>query len=146
VYNLNGAYYAVYKVDTDNGLGSLSSVYYLYEGARIHRQGKGLLGFSKLTTTDSFHDYKSLKTFEYNPTFYYSYLKKDETIQSSYNNDTINRITVIDSVKCLGGKRILPYEGQTISVDLLLKTVITATNKYDNYGNLTRSTAIFQER
>jgi RHS repeat-associated protein len=44
--------YVVSQITTSDGIGGTNKIQYNYEGAQIHVQGKGFLGFNKLTATN----------------------------------------------------------------------------------------------
>jgi uncharacterized protein (TIGR02594 family) len=143
VYDYNGAYYAVSAVHTDNGLGSSNPCVYVWESAKIHRQGKGLLGFAKTTQTDDYRKFQSIKIFEQNPQFYYLTLRKKIDKMATPYVDTLNIVTNTNDVKDFGSNRIFPYTAQSISANLQLKTTFTTSFDFDNYGNNIKTKTIY---
>lgn len=61
----------VSQVISDNGIGSTNTTTYSYEGAKIHRMGKGFLGFAKTTITDNASGIITETQTGYNGTYFY---------------------------------------------------------------------------
>ena len=126
----------VSQVAADNGIGSTSSVTYKYEGAKIHLQGRGFLGFAKQTTTDVTAGLLSETVSGYNTTYYYPQVntvtKKTTggaTIETSSNTWTQS---VLDATN----KRIFPYVSSSTQTNSLTGHSVTATtSSVDSYGN-----------
>jgi len=144
VYDYNSAYYAVSEVHTDDGLGNTIPYVYIWEGATIHRQGKGFLGFTKKTQTDDYRKYQSIKIFEQNAQFYYFSLSKEIDKLATPYVDTLNIVTYTNDVTNFGGKRIFPYTVQSIAANQQLQTTITTSYNFDNYGNNIKTKTIYR--
>ncbi len=140
VFNYQGPLPVVSSLTVDNGLGSSNILNYYYEGARIHRQGKGFLCFSKTALTDVSDSLVNETLSDFNTTYYYpqvntvtSKTAAGTTIETTANSWTQ---TVLDS----DNKRIFPYISSSTQFNSLTGYSITQTSQYDNYGNQTRGT------
>ncbi len=137
VRGFKGPMYCVNSMNIPDGIGGMSTTNYKYENAKIHLWGKGFLGFSKITSSNSSTSLKSINNFGYNPSYFNSYLTSSENRTTS--DALISKITNTNAVKVLSGT-IFPYVSQTVSLDNLTNTTITSSNTYDNDGNLTDNT------
>ncbi|MBK7132277.1 MAG: VCBS repeat-containing protein [Bacteroidales bacterium] len=135
VYDYCGSYYAVSKVETDNGLGSFSPYHYSWEGAKIHRQGKGLIGFNKMTQVDDPRLFKTVKIFDLNDQYYSYFLSKVISMSESMLHDTISVMAYTNSIAVIGGSSVFPYVEKTVSVNNLEQTTDSTIYNYDTYGN-----------
>jgi RHS repeat-associated protein len=138
LYDFKGPIFAVSSVIA----GDSSYTKYYYDGLKIHRQGKGLLGFTKTKMYDEYDKFKSINTYEFDGTYFFRALKKFEF---TYNTSTLlNQYTNINQVISYGNKRIFPYVDQVETWDNLKKIITVSNNDYDNYGNLTNTSISYQ--
>lgn len=130
-------FYLVSSISGPDGIGGVNTVNYSYKAAKVHRQGKGYLGFASFTSSNSTTGLKSCQNFGYNPTYFNVFSTTAET--RTTGNVLISRVTNTDSVKVLDGatKRIFPYVSQSVSFDTLTNTTVTSYRTFDNDGNLT---------
>jgi YD repeat-containing protein len=138
VFDFQGPLTVVSSVQSDNGMGTMNTRNYLYEGAKIHIQGKGFLGYSKRRTIDVTADIESETLSNYNATYFYPQVLQTLTKRVG-TTDTIIKVKntwsqrVLDSVR----KRIFPYVSSTVQTNKLTNQSVTISNVYDNYGNPT---------
>jgi RHS repeat-associated protein len=139
VSDFQKALYVISSVKTENGIGGTNTTNYLYEGAKVHKQGKGLLGFMKTTASTSGI---STSTQEYellSNASYCALLLKKQSAKNSYGS-SISEVNYSNSIKNYGGKRIFPYLTSTTSNDFLKGITITTSYTYNptdlTYGNL----------
>ena len=78
VSDIEGAFQVVTSLTRPNGNGGTQVTNYKYEGAKIHKRGKGFLGFSKFTATDVQTGISTTSTYEVEPTKFASGLKRTE--------------------------------------------------------------------
>lgn len=71
--------YTVKKVTIPDGIGGTRQTHYSYEGALVHKQGKGFLGFEKFISKDYDRDFVTTQEFEFNTTYYAGAIKKETT-------------------------------------------------------------------
>jgi len=107
VKNIQPANYVVTSVLKDDGMGGQFSQEYTYEGAKMHLEGKGFLGFKKMTSYDPATDIKSISTNNINSTYFYPFSVKQETyLGDELISETVSQNTVVD----FGNKRIFTYD------------------------------------
>ncbi len=125
----------VSQVIGDNGIGGTSTTSYNYEGAKVHRQGKGFLGFSKTTVTDNATGIITETQAGYSSTYYYPQINTlTKKIQSGTIEQTSNTWT--EKVMDVSTKRIYPYIQSTTQTNSLTGHSITVTtSSIDDYGN-----------
>ena len=105
-----------------------------YENARIHKQGKGFLGFEKVKTTDVVKGIVYENTMGYNSTYYNIY-PVQQTVKTT-TGSIISTTSFTNNVTSLGGKRIFPYVSSQTTTDHLTGLSETKTvSNFDNYGN-----------
>ena len=111
----NGPMFVVSELETENGVGGKYEYKYAYEGAKLHRQGKGFLGFSKVTTTDDETDFDVINTYAIDGTYYYPQLTSSITKKST---TTISSTSNIWNEKTFGSsKRFIPYASSSTQTD-----------------------------
>jgi len=156
VQDMQNTLYVTYYSQTDNGIGNVSETYYFYEGARIHRFGKGFLGFQKIIYDKKISGIRGIsieKVFDNNSSnFYIEPLYTFKKIRtSSPPPGGLSYQTIYEEIYSTHYKTnypddliLLPYNYQTTSKDYLteIKTVLTNDN-VDNYGNILSSTLIY---
>jgi RHS repeat-associated protein len=138
VIDFQGALTVVDSVQVDNGVGSKNIQMYYYEGAKIHIQGKGFLGYSKTRTTDVTAGIENENISGYSTTYFYPKLLQTlsrrrfvtETVDETDN--TYSEV-VIDASK----KRIFPYIQSSVQSNYLTGLSSTINFQYDTYGNPT---------
>jgi len=132
--------YVVSSISTDNPDFTHSTTYYSYYGAHLHCQGKGLLGYEKITSISPTLNFKSIDEYEYNPTFFNMSLKKKSlfTLPSgSTSEELISETTFTNAVNDLTGQRYFSYVDNSTETNYLTGIVVTKDYTYDTNGNLT---------
>ena len=122
-------------VISDNGTGSTNTTTYSYEGAKIHRMGKGFLGFARTTITDNTSGIISETQTGYSGTYYYPQVN---TITKKLSTGTVEQTsnTWTEKVLDITAKRIYPYTQSTTQSNNLTGHSITVTvSAVDDYGN-----------
>ncbi len=125
----------VSQVISDNGIGSTNTTTYSYEGAKIHRMGKGFLGFAKTTITDNASGIITETQTGYNGTYFYPQVN---TITKKLSTGTVEQTsnTWTEKVLDITAKRIYPYTQSTTQSNNLTGHSITVTvSAVDDYGN-----------
>jgi RHS repeat-associated protein len=125
----------VSQVTYTNGIGGTSATTYQYNGAKVHRQGKGFLGFSKVTVTDGPSSIFSENNYTFDETYYYPQLTTSYTKRGSVTlSTTVNSWNELS----FGNKRIYPYVYlSTATNNLTSFNTTTTTSTPDSYGNIT---------
>jgi len=146
--------YVVKENKIQNGIGGETTVSYFYEGARMHRFGKGFLGFQKRTTSvmsgssvedgyfvqevsvfDNLEPYYNMVSLSGEKTLrYYESTGQDYTISQSTNVNQTKTYSVSDLL-------FMPYVEQATQIDKLKNDLtITANYEVDDYGNILTET------
>ena len=134
--NFSSSIQLVSQVDFDDGLGGFITKTYLYEGAKVHKQGKGFVGFSKITTTNSDTGMREIKTFNFHPTRYFAQI--DDVINGHWDGSSLNTISTESNTWdeiSLSNNRIFPYISYKGENDDLLNLSVSTTIDYNPYGS-----------
>jgi RHS repeat-associated protein len=126
-----------------------SSNQYSYKGMVVHLQGKGMLGFSKITTSNSLLQHQLTSEYQFDNTFYYPYLYQSKLIDlnSQNNNLLLSTTTNTYSNLVLSGpnsgityfkKRFFTKLDNSANNNLLRGIITTDNFLYDNDGNITK--------
>lgn len=137
VQDFQKAIHVVDQIRTDDALGGQHLTLYSYQGAKLHRTGKGLLGFSQITTLNSQLDRRIVNSYTLDA--YYNQVPVSTTIStasdvtpisySTYENGTVSSTSLIS----------FPYVSKTIITDYLRDITTTTLAFYDATGNLSSS-------
>lgn len=143
VQDVGGVLPVVSSVISDNGIGGQNTVNYLYEGAKVHRQGKGFICFSKIQITDSGKGLIKEINSGYDEEYFY--YKANSIVDKTIGGDLISTTTNIWNRILLDipSKRVFPYVQTTNNTNHLTGHSNSQTFSYDNYGNLIQSTQNF---
>jgi RHS repeat-associated protein len=146
VYDFQGPWSVVDSVWYDNGIGNRNIQYYYYQGAKLHRQGKGFICYSKTSVTDAASSIQSESDCGYNTTYYFPELLSSITRLSSTNyviEETDNTWSNL-----LEGATapfsIFPYIQSSANTNNLTGFTNSITYQYDSYGNPGIVTKTFQ--
>ncbi len=140
----------VEKVNSSDGIGGVATTSYEFEGAKLHRQGKGFLGFAKTTITNEVTGLYVTSENELYPdvvptTPYLAFMnmpylmlpKKQETGlvgASSLISESISTNNVIAD-----GVKYKAQIDQSVVNNFVNTTTVTSSMTYDNFGNITQS-------
>ncbi len=106
----------VSKTSFDNNTATENDVTFLYSGLKLNTQGRGVMGFDKITKTDVARSITTESNYLLNTTYAFPYLRSvitkqgTTTLNSSYNNYEVYHY---------GSKRIFPYISSTTSTDFI---------------------------
>lgn len=127
--------YVVSSVSRDNGVSGTTNTYYNYEGAKVHLQGLGLLGYTK---TRAFTPGISeiINESEIKSQSGYCILLPEKQINRTSNGISISRKIFEYSVNDFGRRRIFPYISTSSTEDSLTGFTIENEFVYDTLGNL----------
>ncbi len=142
--DLQAPMYVVSESRTNNGLGSneFNTLTYEYEGAKVHVQGRGLLGFSKRTVTDV--DTNIVIETNYKQAF--PYIGQVESTKTTVDGTLVSEES--NTFAALGNTTTgpaFPYVDPAVSKTYdvnggALLTTVTTDSTYDSYGNPTNIT------
>jgi len=124
VYPLADIQPALYVVDSvlaNNGLGGKAVTLYRYEGAKVHQQGKGFLGYRKTTTVNFPSTGKSVKTintFRFNEDYYFRWLENSKSFADTHDDDDVLISETTNKepfIKAYADKRIFFYTPASVT-------------------------------
>ncbi len=129
----------VSAVSYDNGIGDFVRYDYTYEGAKVHLQGKGFLGFSKITEENEALEATSTEYHTINGTYYYPQVTRIVKHDYGTVTTTDNTWSELD----FGNKRFFPYISSSTVTDNLTGLSTTTSRDYFADGNLKSVTENF---
>ncbi len=125
-------------VSVPNGIGGRNTTSYKYEGAKVHKHGRGFLGYSKITEHNFGTDTKTETKYQYDPTYFINQPYQISTWLIG-TGQALSQTNLWNRYKALGGKRVWPYVLKSKSVNKLLDFTTTVDYKYDDFGNVRRT-------
>ncbi len=143
--------FIVKSISKPNGVDKLDFTAFDYEGAIVHQQGKGWLGFKKVIANNN-PEYvngssgnpngvKTTREFEANSTYGILMPYKKTACRSANNSIQISDLTFLNEYIPLSNfsKQVWPRVQTTTNIDKLRNTTETASFAYDDYGNITQT-------
>ncbi|MES2568115.1 MAG: SpvB/TcaC N-terminal domain-containing protein [Bacteroidota bacterium] len=134
------AFYVVDEMATSNGIGGMNSTIYSYEDAILHKQGKGIIGFKKVTSADLVNDRKNVVLYDFNTTFFNLIPVSTISFENSNNNQISTTTFQNTTVSLNGGKSYFNRRDNITSVNHIAEFTKTVNYTYDTYGNITNET------
>jgi len=135
---IQSAIQVVSELSVSDGIGGISSTRYGYEGARIHRDGKGFLGFDKLITENILSDRKTVASFDVEPTFFFR--RPTTTVTTTLGGQAIaNQTFGYNYATNLGNLRFWSAPMSKTTTDAITGFNTFEIFGYDTEGNLTGS-------
>ncbi|MCL2651433.1 MAG: polymorphic toxin type 23 domain-containing protein [Candidatus Azobacteroides sp.] len=148
VYTKGGANYPVISITAPIPVvsavkGEGVNITYAYEGAKVHLQGKGFLGFENMFVTDNVQGIKTSLNYELDNTYYYPF-PKEKTITLVDNGKDISKENYTNKIHSYGGKHIFPYTEKVETQDYPndVKSIRTQMEYDFDNGNIKEETAI----
>ena len=146
VMDYQGDFTVVRSLASDDGLGGKNTVTYSYGGAKVHRQGKGFIGFSQINMYDAANKIYTIEYFDYDNTRYYARLKKTKKEKWVTGTPLISEITNTWDYHSTTGRTGFPYISISVQNNALTGQVVTNTFEYeDAYGNLKERKTIYEK-
>ena len=96
--DFSAPWYVVSSVSSDNGVADSSFVEYDYQGAKIHLQGKGFLGFMKTTIENDLLNTSQISVIAYDTIFYTTYPVSNTQKSGAQNVQISTSSTNVDSI------------------------------------------------
>jgi len=135
----------VSTMQVSNGLGGVNTFFYRYEDAVLHREGKGMLGFKKMTVYDQSTGLATVKENDVNTIYAELYPVRQYTLGNYYlpynTGDMLSEQKIMTSYKSRPygtmSQRYLVQIDNTISIDYVTGAAAQSSNTYDDYGNVT---------
>ncbi|MEZ4772743.1 MAG: FG-GAP-like repeat-containing protein [Bacteroidia bacterium] len=135
VNNVQAAGWLVSAQTQPNGIGGFHSTTFAYEDARIHRQGRGFLGFRKVYSSHAVSGFSTTHEFTLNNTYYLSIPWKTQT-RKILDNSLISETVQTYSVNNLGNGRFWLRPDQSSTQDFIRSRTSNQNWAYDSYGNV----------
>lgn len=141
--DIEGAFQVVAALTRPNGIGGTLVTNYKYEGAKIHKRGKGFLGFTKFTATDVQSGISTISYYDIEPTKFVPWLKRSETriTKGDYFNKLLTEADYTYSLQSYQ-TGVYTYQ-QTYVVEKKYELAAanaysqtTTTYTFDSYGNV----------
>ncbi|MCF0072129.1 FG-GAP-like repeat-containing protein [Dyadobacter sp. CY261] len=133
--------FAVSDYSVQNGVGGLSTVAYAYGNAKMHRDGKGFLGFGAVTANNMALGVKTVSENDFNTIYYTAIPKKVSTYLSGSSTPFGETITENAIVTISGTKRFWVKTNNVTETRSLEGRKVRTVNIYDEAnGNVATST------
>ncbi|KAA0992689.1 polymorphic toxin type 23 domain-containing protein [Dyadobacter aurulentus] len=133
------ALYAVSDFKLQNGIGGYTTTQYSYEGTKLHRAGKGFLGFGKITANNLATGFRTVVENEFNTTYYTAIPYRTSTYLAS-TNALLSQTTNTNVLVSPAAKRFWVKTTNILDNNAFEGRTTTTVNIYDNFGNVTKST------
>jgi RHS repeat-associated protein len=137
-YPLNNIQFPLYCVNNfivPDGIGSTNTTKYKYEVAKLHRSGKGFLGFEKMISENQILNIKTVQGYEINTAFYVPALLSTKTYLLN-NNSLLSETNYSNQTIGLGNNRFITNVNTVDNFNALANYHTMTYNIYDNYGNI----------
>ncbi len=128
---------SVSTLSVTNGNGTLNTTTYAYEKAKLHRKGRGLIGFEKTIASNSTLNRKITTDFEVNTPFYTNMLKQVTDVVLT-TGTTRNMTLYANGVVSLSNGRYWQRVNEVYNYGLFGQTPRFSTLSYDANGNITQ--------
>ena len=139
--------YVVEEVSTDDGVGGQARTTYAYEGARVHVQGRGFLGFSRMTAVDQQTGIETVTDYRQD----FPFIGAVEASETRLSDGTKVRTSANTWTETLlnGGLTSFPHVSSATASGFEINdgpgntaiTTSTTATTFDDYGNPTLVTA-----
>lgn len=133
------ALYAVSDFKLQNGIGGYNNIQYTYEASKLHRAGKGFLGFGKITANDLATGMETVAENEFNTT-YFTTIPHRTSIYLASTSTLLSQTTNTNVFTSPAAKRFWVQTTNILENKALEGRTTTTVNVYDNFGNVTQST------
>ncbi|MDR2037509.1 MAG: FG-GAP-like repeat-containing protein [Bacteroidales bacterium] len=121
--------YLVKSMSIMNNSGFNDHISYYYTDARIHRQGKGFLGFGQVEQINYQQNRKTITHYDHNTFYYMVYTTKQEVKNYSGTTD-ISTVDYTNNYLYVAPKRFFPYVSRQVTTDHLTGLTVTTEHQY----------------
>jgi len=125
----------VSMVKIPDGVGGDDITTYTYTGAKVHKNGKGFLGFEKIISENNVTNTRTTTIYKLNNTFYIN-SPLTQNIELINGNQGLSQTTYEYTYTNLGNNRFFSYLSKIINTDQLTNFTTTSNISYDNFGNV----------
>ena len=108
--------------------------YFFYQGAKIHRQGRGFLCFERILTNNNNLNLSKKTEYDYDTDYYYSFIT--ETSASPIGQNDMSSTVLTNNRQTYSNGVFWPYVSRTIANDYLTGVTNATDNNYNVDGNL----------
>lgn len=144
-YPINHIQYPLYMVSsyqTENGIGSNNTITFSYTDAKIHKLGKGFLGFSSIASTNNATGITTTHFFEANQSYFNVSLLKTESKLNS--GSMYSKTEYTNNTHHFANGRIFPFVSKEIKTDYFSLTgsgniTVVTTTDYEYYQDANRN-------
>lgn len=131
--------YAVSDFKLQNGIGGINTIQYTYEASKLHRAGKGFLGFGKITANNLAAGIKTVAENEFNA-IYYTAVPYRTSVYLSSTSALLSQTTNINVFASPAAKRFWVKTTNILENKVLEGRTTSTVNVYDDFGNVKQST------
>jgi RHS repeat-associated protein len=115
-------------INSDDGLSAAgNNTNYTYSGLKYHAQGKGIMGFDKVTTYDAAFDITTEKNFGLNTAYAFPYLQSST---SRKGTTLLSSSSLTYGLFHYGNKRIWSYITASVNTDHITGMLSSVTSSY----------------
>jgi RHS repeat-associated protein len=132
---MNSPLYVVKQVKTPDGIGGTVTENYAYENGIVHKKGKGLLCFSKITKTNAVKDYKVVEEYGFDAARFNMYLTKTSNYALALNQ-LLSTQVITNQAYTYGLWGYFPYVSTILETNLLQSYSTFKQSTIDNNGNV----------
>ena len=127
--NLKGAMYVVSSMTQPDALSGVFTTNYTYEGAVLHKYGKGFLGFTKSISEDLLSDTRTTNEYVLDEDYLMMNLESKLT---EVNNVDVSEVTYLKKTHALSGENGHGYYRQIFAFDTIVTSHDFLTSTYSS--------------
>ncbi len=131
VIDFTGPWYLTSSLTTDNGVADSSHVEYSYEGAKIHLQGKGFLGFMETLVENDLFNTSQISNFTYDTTYFHTY---PVSFVQKVGASSVKEVNNYTSLVNISGITFSVQTDSVVEHDSLTNITKTTALSYDDNG------------
>jgi len=138
--SIQPAIYAIHKITVPNGVGGDNITTFRYENAKLHRGGRGFLGFEKIIAENNISSQQAVTLYEIK-TPYYVPVPKSVTA-TLFNGTPLSSESSSVTLNGVGNplqKRFDVKIASSFQQNHIHNTFTGSLNIYDNFGNIYNS-------
>lgn len=131
-------FYLVSRQNVENGIGGYTTIDFKYEEAKLHKEGKGFLGFKKVISINTTSGFTNIVESDVNNTFYVQAVSSLSTRLNTNPNSNISFTTIENEFISLGNKRFWARINNKINNNYFEGRKTLSYMTYDVNGNVTQ--------
>jgi len=138
VNNVQVPYYLVSRQNVENGIGGSTTIDFKYEEAKLHKEGKGFLGFKKVSSINATSGFTNIVESELNTTFFVQAVSSLTTQLNTNPNSNISYTSILNEYVNLGNNRFWSRVNNKINNNYFEGRKTASYMSYDVNGNVTQ--------